>query len=95
MFNPNAAGNNAPVNNVKGNDESWKAQAFLNVYLPTADGTSRRKIGAIPLKASKNYEAALIKKLTEDPESLARMVNMLEIEFNLADQPVKDTDLPF
>lgn len=76
-------------------DESWKAQAFINIYLPTADGSGRRKIGAIPLKEAKNYEAALIKRLSEDPDALRKMVNMLEFDFQLANVAVTAADLPF
>lgn len=78
-------------------EDSWKAQAFLNVYLPKGDGSDTRvKVGAIPLKASKQLEAAIIKRLTEDPESLQLMVNKLEYEFNLVDDPKRPAPvLPF
>ena len=47
--------NTARNNQASDNNESWKAQGFLNLYLPGKDG-SKRKLGAIPLKESKPAE---------------------------------------
>lgn len=82
MFNPNAsaapaAGNN---NNARGNFEP--AVAFLNLYLPSKDG-QRVKLGAIPLKASKEREAALVEALKTTPELVAAIISKLEIDFQL------------
>lgn len=68
----------------RGADESWKADAFLNLYLPTKGG-SRRKVGSIGLKNSKPFEKDLIAKLSADPEAVKRMLTVLELEFNLAE----------
>lgn len=40
--------------------DSWKAQGFINLYLPAKDGGKRRKLGAIPLKDSKPAEKLLM-----------------------------------
>lgn len=69
------------------NETNWKAQAFLNFYLPKANGEGRHKIGAIPLKDARKYDANLIKRLSEDPEAIAKMLSMLQIDFQLADAP--------
>jgi len=78
------------------NNDNWKAQAFLNFYLPKANGEGRHKIGAIPLKDARKYEANLIKRLSEDPEALAKMLTMLQIDFQLVDGPqAAPSQLPF
>jgi len=41
------------------NSDSWKAQGFLNLYLPSKNG-QRKKLGAIPLKESKHSEKHLL-----------------------------------
>lgn len=66
-------------------DDSWKAQAFINAYITMADGT-RKKLGVLPLKASKKFDAAVIKRLSEGGEdALAAMVAKIEFDFRLAD----------
>jgi hypothetical protein len=52
-------------------NENWKADAFLNVYLPTTDG--RGKIGAIPLRVSREREAQMIEWLRKDPANLEKL----------------------
>lgn len=66
------------------NDASWKAIAFINLYVPTADGQSRRKVGAIALRDSKKLDAALIKRLQEDG-GVQALADVLQIDFQLAD----------
>lgn len=69
----------------RSSDASWKAQGFLNLYLPSKDGT-RRKLGAIPLKEAKPSEKVLLEWLTEDPTRVAVILSKLIIEFNPAEQ---------
>lgn len=89
-FNTNAArSNQSQVAN-----ENWRAQGFINIYLPTPDG-GRRKIGSIPLKESKAYEAALLKRLSSDPLAIQKMQEAILLDFQLADKEVKETDLGF
>lgn len=66
-------------------DTSWKAQAFINLYIPTADG-GRRKIGAIALKEARSFEAQLIARLQEDG-AVQALADVLQIDFQMADQP--------
>ena len=63
-------------------DESWKAQGFVNLYLPRAAG-GRTKIGAIPLRKNNSNEAAILDFLSKDPANLAVLVKQLQAEFNL------------
>lgn len=63
-------------------DESWKAQGFVNLYLPRKAG-GRTKIGAIPLRMNNSNEAALLDFLSKDPANLATFVSQLQAEFNL------------
>ncbi len=79
MFNPDqAATNNAPA--ARGNFEP--AVAFLNLYLPSRDG-QRVKLGAIPLRSSKEREAALVEALKGNPDLCAAIISKLEIDFQL------------
>lgn len=80
-FNPNRA----PAAST--DNDSWKAQAFINIYLPKAGGEGKMKIGAIPLKASNKYEAALIAKLSSEPTSIEDMLKLVTMDFRLADDP--------
>lgn len=65
------------------NNESWKAQGFLNFYLPAKNG-QRRKLGAIPLKESKVNEKQLLAWLNEDPSRATQILAKLEIEYQSA-----------
>lgn len=79
----------AANNNTTGNiNENWKAQAFINIWVGGANGT-RKKIGSIPLRENKSFEAALIKRLQEDG-AVEAMIQALEIDFQMADKPVSD-----
>ena len=79
-FNTNTA---APAQSST-NNESWKAQGFLNFYLPAKNG-QRRKLGAIPLKESKANEKRLLAWLNEDPSRVTQILAKLEIEYQSAD----------
>lgn len=75
---------NATRNNqASDNNESWKAQGFLNLYLPGKDG-SKRKLGAIPLKEAKPAEKALLTWLNEDPSRVAALLSKMEIVYQPA-----------
>jgi hypothetical protein len=70
-----------PVNT---NNDTWKAQGFLNLYLPSKDGGKRRKLGAIPLREAKPSEKLMLDWLTEDPTRVAAIMSKLVIEFQSA-----------
>jgi len=66
-------------------NDSWKAQGFLNLYLPAKDGGKRRKLGAIPLKEAKPAEKLLMAWLNEDPVgNAAKILAKLEVEYQSA-----------
>jgi hypothetical protein len=69
--------------NDQANNDSWKAQGFLNFYLPAKNG-QRKKLGAIPLKESKHSEKALLQWLNEDPSRVAMILSKLEVEYQSA-----------
>lgn len=73
----------APQSNNNASNENWKAQGFLNFYLPGRNG-QRRKLGAIPLKESKTNEKRLLDWLNEDPSRVTKILAMLEIDYQLA-----------
>ena len=81
-FNPSAQGSTTVVQNT-----DWKAQGFINIYLPKAGGEGKTKLGAIPLKLSNKFEATLIERLSSDPEALAKMLALVTMDFRLADDP--------
>lgn len=67
-------------------NDSWKAQGFLNLYLPSKDAKGgRRKLGAIPLKDSKPAEKALMEWLNEDPSRVSVIMDKIIIEYQAAD----------
>lgn len=78
-----------------GND-NWKAQAFLNIYLPKPGSEGGRiKIGALPLKTNRKFDAKMIERLsTGGPEALAAMAKVVEWDFQLADG-TEAPELPF
>ena len=63
------------------NQESWKADGFVNLYLPSTDGNKRKKLGAIPLRANKPSEAALLEWLKKDANNVAKLLSKLELDF--------------
>ena len=77
-FQPNTASAPAVPQN-----ENWKAQGFLNLYLPAKDG-KRMKLGSIPLKESKPSEKTMLAWLNEDPARVAVILAKLEIEYKSA-----------
>lgn len=79
-FNPATAASN----NNNAQNESWKAQGFINLYLPSADG-KRRKLGAIPLKQSKPSEKKLLEWLNEDPSRVEKIMSKLIMEYQSAE----------
>jgi hypothetical protein len=81
-FQPNAAVAPAQTN------DSWKAQAFLNMYIKRADG-SKAKVGALAFKANKKFDAALIKRFQEEG-GLQAFADAVIFDFQMAesDTPV-------
>lgn len=74
---------NAQRNDQAQANETWKAQGFLNFYLPSKNG-QRKKLGAIPLKESKHSEKALLAWLNEDPSRVGQILAKLEVEYQSA-----------
>ena len=67
-------------------NDSWKAQGFLNFYLPSREN-SRKKLGAIGLKASKASEKALLDWLNEDASRTATVLAKVQLEYVSAASP--------
>lgn len=72
-------------------NDSWKADAFLNFYIPTKDGGTK-KLGAIGLKMSKANEKQLIEWLQQDPEANAqKLINKISLNFQSAQGSAEGT----
>ena len=72
-------------------NEGWKAQAFINVYVATGEGSKRKLVG-IPLKESKAFERMLIERLKEEG-GIEAFAENVSFTFELADKEVKASDL--
>lgn len=65
-------------------NSNWeKAAGFINIYLPSKDG-KRRKVGAIPLRASKANEKQMLDFLDEDEGNIAKLSAKLIVEYQSA-----------
>ena len=72
------------------NNEGWRAQAFINVYVAT--GRGNRKLIGIPLKESKAFDRSLIERLQQEG-GLEAFVANVSFTFELADKEIKTSDL--
>ena len=72
-------------------NENWKAQAFINVYVATGEGNRRKLIG-IPLKEQKAFERMLIERLQQEG-GLDAFAENVSFTFELADKEVSSKDL--
>ena len=72
-------------------NDSWKAQAFINVYVATGEGNRRKLIG-IPLKEQKAFERMLIERLQQEG-GLDAFAENVSFTFELADKEVSSKDL--
>jgi len=77
-------GNVAPIT---GRNDQWKADAFVNIYLPTRDG-GRRKLGYIPLKTNKPLDKQLLDHIA-DADDLDTVLDQIKdrivLDFQRAD----------
>ncbi len=67
------------------NDTSWKAQGFLNFYLPADNGT-KIKLGFIGLKESNENQKLLMDWLAADPKNVAEMMTKITVDYQSASQ---------
>ena len=72
-------------------NEDWKAQGFINIYVNTGNGNKRKLVG-VPLKESKAFERMLLERLQEEGGVEALQEN-ITITFELADKQVSSKDL--
>ena len=71
--------------NTAGTNEQWKADAFINIYLPTSGG-KRRKLGFIALKNARAFDQAVIDRLsTGGEEAIQALMKVMEVEFHTAE----------
>ena len=70
-------------NNKATSNESWKATAFINLWVETGNG--RIKIGAIPLKEERSIDKDLIEALQQDGAVDALLQN-LKLDFQMVNK---------
>lgn len=63
----------------------WKAQAFINLYLPDSETGKPRKLGAIALKVSNPAEKGLMEWLQADPTRVKNILAALTADFHAVD----------
>lgn len=73
---------NTQQNQTAQNNTDWKAQGFINFYLPDAVTGKPRKLGAVPLKVSNDGEKNLLEWLTKDPANIQKVLKALTIDFH-------------
>lgn len=79
--------------NNQSNNTDWKADAFINLFLPRKDG-SRMKLGFCALKTSSQDQKQLIDWIKEDPEGhLEILKQKLVVEFKELAQASAGLDL--
>ena len=83
--------NSTNARNAGEQNDGWKAQAFINVYVTTGEGSKRKLVG-IPLKESKAFERMLIERLKEEG-GIEAFAENVSFTFELADKEVKASDL--
>ena len=71
------------VHSTSTSDDSWKAQGFINISLPTKDGKPR-KLGMIPLRDTNVNEKALRDYLENDPANVQSLLAKLIIDYQNA-----------
>lgn len=72
-------------------NDSWKANGFINVFVPAANSQGRSKVGFIPLYKSKEHERKLLEWLDADPSRIAKLTNNLTVNYVEAD-PIEGSD---
>lgn len=67
------------------NNEAWRAGGFLNFYLPTENGETK-KLGAIGLRLNNEDEDALRQWLDADPANLEKLAQHLTVVYRSAER---------
>lgn len=90
-FNTPGSNNNAQA--AGQTNEQWKAEAFINLWVRRADG-SRAKLGAIPLKGTRNFDKALIERLQQEG-AVEALIAALEVDFQMANKEPSQVNVGF
>lgn len=90
-FQTGSASNVATINN--GQNDNWKSDRFINIFVPSKDG-SKRKLGSIALKKSRTRDAALIERLDANPNDIEALKAVLTLTYESAEGS-EDTHFDF
>lgn len=74
-FNTNSAA-------TQSNNTDWKANGFINLYLPDAVTGKPKKLGAIALKSSSESEKGLLEWLNADPTRIGKVLKALTADYH-------------
>lgn len=75
-------------NNTSSDTGFEKAAAFINIYVPTKQGT-KKKLGFIALKESNPLHQQIISK-ADNAEAMSKLINMLEFDVHVVNQGSED-----
>ena len=73
-------------------NQDWKADAFINIFLPRKDG-SRMKLGFIALKGDHKEQEKILNLLRTDPTAIDRLRSKLVLEFKDLTEVNADIDI--
>lgn len=82
--------NRGSNNNQNQGDDSWKASAWLNLYLPGGTGRVKLSEKGLPLRESNVDEAYVMEQFKQygnDPAFIQMFKDALILDFRLAQQP--------
>lgn len=77
--------------NPQSSNMDWKADAFVNIYLPRKDGT-RMKLGFIALKGDHVEQKRVLDTLRADPEAIERLKSKIVLEFKDLEEASAELD---
>ena len=72
-------------------DESWKADGFINISIPAATQSGKRKLGAIALKGDKKGMAELLAFLAANPANVVALMETATFDYQSASSESDDS----
>lgn len=73
-------------------NDNWKANGFINFYIPTKDG-KQVKLGALSLRDSRKIEASVRAFLEENEDNITKLMSKVIVNYQAAESKDFDLDL--